>query len=100
MPCPLSAFFQPTTNVCEASVRKSWEDMTYHEKLENMRQDLLQLRADLYGLRSELEKEWEAMHDIRSVIGIVDKEVGTIRALSPHLAPRKIPRLVQANSSR
>jgi len=75
-------------------VRKSWEDMTYHQKLENMRQDLLALRADLHGLRSELEKEWEAMRDIRSVIGRVDKEVGTIRALSPHLASRKIPRVV------
>jgi len=94
MSCPSAAFFQPTTNACEASVRKSWEDMTYHEKLENTRQDMLQLRADLYGLRSELEKEWEAMRDVRSLIGRVDKEVGTIRALSPYLAPRKIPRAV------
>jgi len=75
-------------------MRKSWDEMTYNERLERMRQDLLQLRADFYALRSDLEKEWDAMREIRSVIGRVDKEVGTIRALSPHLAPRKIPRAV------
>jgi len=75
-------------------MRNSWERLTYQEKLEDMRQDLFRLRADLHGLRSELDKEWDAMRQMRSEIGRVDKEVGTIRALSPHLAPRKIPRAV------
>jgi len=74
-------------------MRKSWDDMTHHEKFEAMREDLLRLRALQHELTSELDTAWAAMREARSEIGRMDKEVATIRALSPHLAPRKLSRI-------
>lgn len=68
---------------------RSWDDLTYHQKFEILRADISSLHTALNALTSELDATWDAMRETRLALGKIDKEVATIRSLSPHLSPRK-----------
>jgi hypothetical protein len=62
---------------------KSWGEMTYHEKLETLRQEIARIHAAINALTRNEEETWEAMRGIRSELGKITKDVATLKALWP-----------------
>jgi hypothetical protein len=62
---------------------KSWNEMTYHEKLENLRQGMVQIHAALNAFKSDLDHTWSAMRGTRLEVDKITKDVATLKALWP-----------------
>jgi hypothetical protein len=65
-------------------VTKSWNDMTYHEKLETLRQDMARIHATVIALTRDQDETWDALKGTRSELGKIAKDVATLKALWPH----------------
>jgi len=63
---------------------KSWDEMTYREKLEMLRQDIFRIHASIGSLKRDQDETWEALRATRSEIGKIAKDVGTLKALWPY----------------
>ena len=62
---------------------KSWDDMTFHEKIETLRRNMDQMYAAQNALTSDLGGTWEALRATRSELDKISKVVGTLRSLWP-----------------
>jgi hypothetical protein len=60
---------------------KSWDDMTYHEKLELLRQDMARIYAALSARARYEDETWEALKGTRSELGKITKDIATLKAL-------------------
>jgi hypothetical protein len=60
---------------------KSWDDMTYHEKLEMLRQDMARVYAAVGELTRDQDQTWEALRGTRSQLGKLSKDVATLKSL-------------------
>jgi hypothetical protein len=63
---------------------KSWENMSYHEKLEALRQDMVRVHAAVRALTQDQDETWGALKETRSATGKIIKDVATLRALWPY----------------
>jgi hypothetical protein len=60
---------------------KFWDEMTYHQKLEMLRQEMSRVHTFIGSLKRDQDETWEALRATRSEIGKITKDVATIKAL-------------------
>jgi hypothetical protein len=62
---------------------KSWGEMTYHEKLETLRQEITRLRGAISALTRNEDETWEGIRAIRSELAKITKDIATLKSLWP-----------------
>jgi len=62
---------------------KSWDNMTYHEKLEILAREMHRLHGALHALTCDLDETWDAMRETRSEVDRITKDVATLKSLWP-----------------
>ena len=67
----------------ERRITKSWDNMTYHDKLEILRREMTRLHAALHAVTCDLDETWDAMRETRSEVDKITKDVATLRSLWP-----------------
>lgn len=62
---------------------KSWDDMTYNQKLEALTRAVQEMHATQIKSISDQNETWEALRALRLEIGKIAKDVATLRSLWP-----------------